>query len=224
MTTDSAEQNLNRVTLVYQDTDGTEYTQPLGDITDVGTLIDPLTGDDLELVGARIAGTDSNAIVLGADAIRAEVTEAADVHNLTSTQVEHITNDLTDEEIETAINTEVDDDFWTEYDDVRSRVIAQLASDPLICIISLDGDDYEHAVDEANAAGGSTEAVVAHLSKWDYGEENDSAADALSDHTELDELETLPHQLHEVDHDETRYWVLIDHGLRFYALYRRPMN
>ena len=41
--------DLAKVTVVYVDDKGTEYRQPLGDITEVGTLIDPDTGDDLEM-------------------------------------------------------------------------------------------------------------------------------------------------------------------------------
>lgn len=43
---------LDRVTLVYRDEDGKRHEQPLPDITSVGTLIDPETGEDLELVEA----------------------------------------------------------------------------------------------------------------------------------------------------------------------------
>lgn len=43
------------VTLVYKDEDGKEYEQPLNDVFYSGTLIDPETGDDLELVRAYIS-------------------------------------------------------------------------------------------------------------------------------------------------------------------------
>lgn len=39
----------DRVTLIYTDEQGETHHQPLPDITEVGTLIDPETGDDLEL-------------------------------------------------------------------------------------------------------------------------------------------------------------------------------
>lgn len=37
--------------LVYVDTTGAEHAQPWGDLTTDGTLIDPITGDDMEIVG-----------------------------------------------------------------------------------------------------------------------------------------------------------------------------
>lgn len=43
--------DMNKVTLVYVSEDGTEYYQPVSDITSSGTLIDPETGDDMELIG-----------------------------------------------------------------------------------------------------------------------------------------------------------------------------
>lgn len=93
----------------------------------------------------------------------------------------------------------------------------------LTLIISVDGDDYEEAVEAAEDNGGSTEAVVAHLAQWDYGSENDEASEIMGSST-LDELEALPHQLHQVCHDELTYYLLIDHGLRFYALYRPGLH
>lgn len=47
--------NLGEVTLIYADEYGGLYEQPLGDITEVGTLIDPVTGEDLELFGWRLS-------------------------------------------------------------------------------------------------------------------------------------------------------------------------
>lgn len=46
---------LSRVTLVYQDAAGVIHEQPVADITSAGTLIDPDTGEDLELVSVRVA-------------------------------------------------------------------------------------------------------------------------------------------------------------------------
>lgn len=43
------------VTLVYRSVAGEPHEQPLADITGCGTLIDPETGDDLELVAALIS-------------------------------------------------------------------------------------------------------------------------------------------------------------------------
>lgn len=49
---------LERVTLIYRDEKARAHTQPLSDITTAGTLIDPDTGDDLELVSTLIADVD----------------------------------------------------------------------------------------------------------------------------------------------------------------------
>ena len=51
-------QNLDpsEVFVVYVDIEGEEYVQPISDIASTGTLIDPETGDDMEIirVGVRI--------------------------------------------------------------------------------------------------------------------------------------------------------------------------
>lgn len=163
--------------------------------------------------------SESNPIVLGAESIRAELDESPETHDLNSAQVKRILA-LDNTDLMLAINAEVDDDFWAQFDDVRARAISQLADDPLVNIIFLSGDDYEAAVDAANDHGGSTDAVVAYLAQWDYGEENDGAAE-VNGHTQL---ERLPQQLHEVDHGGLHYWLGIDHGLSHYCLYRRPLS
>lgn len=45
--------NLDEITLVYISEDGQLYYQNVSDLPDSGTLIDPETGDDLELLGAQ---------------------------------------------------------------------------------------------------------------------------------------------------------------------------
>ncbi|QBP33369.1 hypothetical protein SEA_BRUTONGASTER_155 [Gordonia phage BrutonGaster] len=42
--------------LVYVDAAGNEHAQPWGDLTTAGTLIDPETGDDMEIVGWMTEG------------------------------------------------------------------------------------------------------------------------------------------------------------------------
>ncbi len=42
------------VTLVYLDSERRRHTQPLSDVVYTGTLIDPDSGDDLEIAGAEI--------------------------------------------------------------------------------------------------------------------------------------------------------------------------
>lgn len=46
--------NLDSVHIVYTDENGCLYDQPLSDLPDVGTLIDPDTGDDMEIVGYKL--------------------------------------------------------------------------------------------------------------------------------------------------------------------------
>lgn len=174
----------------------------------------------------------SNPITLGAASVRSELHEAPDSHDLTTAQAEHL-EALSDDEIDDAVQSAADDYFWDAYYSVRRDAIARLARDhkdaldplgnDLVPIVHLSGDDYEHAVDAANDNGGSTDAVVAYLAQWDYGEENDGAAE-VNGHTQLAELERLPQQLHEVDHGGLHYWLGIAHGLRHYSLYRRPLS
>lgn len=43
-----------RVTLVYIDDSGNEHEQPLEDLQECGTLVDPESGDDMTLLGVRV--------------------------------------------------------------------------------------------------------------------------------------------------------------------------
>ena len=47
---------LDRVTLVYISENNEEYRQPLSDLPDMGTLIDPDNGNDLDLIGVELTG------------------------------------------------------------------------------------------------------------------------------------------------------------------------
>ncbi|WP_314191961.1 hypothetical protein [uncultured Arthrobacter sp.] len=47
--------DLSGVTLIYRDAAGKTYEQPLADIESAGTLIDPDSGNDLELIAALVA-------------------------------------------------------------------------------------------------------------------------------------------------------------------------
>lgn len=47
--------NLDSMHIVYTDEQKRLYDQPLSDLPDVGTLIDPDTGDDMEIVGYKLA-------------------------------------------------------------------------------------------------------------------------------------------------------------------------
>lgn len=49
------ELKLEQYELIYRDTTGVKHYQPVADLTEVGTLIDPETGDDMELIALRRA-------------------------------------------------------------------------------------------------------------------------------------------------------------------------
>lgn len=44
----------SEVAVIYRSEDGEEYTQTVSDIAEVGTLIDPETGDDMEIIRVEI--------------------------------------------------------------------------------------------------------------------------------------------------------------------------
>jgi hypothetical protein len=44
-------------TLVYRDSVGTLHRQMVADVAEFGTLIDPETGDDMEIIGVSISTT-----------------------------------------------------------------------------------------------------------------------------------------------------------------------
>lgn len=94
-------------------------------------------------------------------------------------------------------------------------------NDPLVCITFQTGDDYEIVVDEANARGGSVDAVIEFLTNWDFGDEDDNAATIMG-HTERVDLEKQTY--HEGDYGNLHYWLIADHGMRHYALYRRRLD
>jgi hypothetical protein len=58
--------DLSGVTLVYRDTAGKTHEQPLADIGSTGTLIDPDSGDDLELIAALVAADPTRTKTQGA--------------------------------------------------------------------------------------------------------------------------------------------------------------
>lgn len=108
-----------------------------------------------------------------------------------------------------------------------ARVIRVVQDDTtrLVHVVTLTGQDYEAAVAAAEAAGGSVDAVAAHLARWDRGDEADDEA-ALWPHDMLTaaDLGRLQHQLHRASAGGLDYWLLIDHQLRMYALYRAPLT
>lgn len=96
---------------------------------------------------------------------------------------------------------------------------------PLVHIVTLTGEDYERAVDEANAMGGSTDAVAEYLAQRDYCHETDAAALLYpQDMPTVEDLQKLSHQLHSTFARTQHYWLLADHQLGLYALYRLPLE
>lgn len=166
--------------------------------------------------------SETNPIILGAASVRAELADLPRAHGLTRSQAERIAA-YSDDKINQSIHAVADGDFWHTYYSIHHDAIARLASDPLVCVIFMQGQNYEDAVDAANALGGSTDAVVEHLAQWDYGKENDDAA-CVNGHIELVDLERQHHQLHEIDHGGLHYWLQLDHPAGIYGLYRRPLG
>ncbi|PDQ35501.1 MAG: hypothetical protein B5766_05395 [Candidatus Lumbricidophila eiseniae] len=47
--------NISQIVLIYKNDDDDTFEQPLSDLQTAGTLTDPETGDDLELIGWKFA-------------------------------------------------------------------------------------------------------------------------------------------------------------------------
>lgn len=95
----------------------------------------------------------------------------------------------------------------------------------LVHIVTLTGQDYDEAVQAAEAEGGSVDAVAEHLAQWDTGTETDQAALLWPhDMPTIQDLECQRHQLHTARAGGLTYHVQIDHGLRMYALYRPTLS
>ncbi|WP_324701313.1 hypothetical protein [Micrococcus sp. HOU01] len=108
-----------------------------------------------------------------------------------------------------------------------ARVIRVVRDDTvrLVRIVTATDQDYEVAVAEADAAGGSVDAVAAYLAQWDRGSEaDDEAALWPEEMPTAAELGRLQHQLHCARAGGLDYWLLIDHQIGLYALYRAPLN
>lgn len=89
-------------------------------------------------------------------------------------------------------------------------------------IVTVSGDHYESAVDAANDAGGSVQAILEHLARYDFGLESDAIAVMLGTTTSDAALASMPQQLHEGYVGDVHYWLQIDHANRMYSLYREP--
>lgn len=110
----------------------------------------------------------------------------------------------------------VHDPLQTAYR-ARKFYLTQIAPDKAVLrAVTVQGTDYEHAVDAANDHGGSTAAVVEHLLARTSGSEPVRDEDYLH----VDDLATAPHQLHAVIHDGVQYWLHINHQQHLYTLYR----
>src|SRR5699024_1200796 len=91
-------------------------------------------------------------------------------------------------------------------------------------IITLTGYAYEQVVEEANAMGGSVDAVAAVLSASDYADETDTAAGLDPYRPTASDLGKLSHQLHSAHARHPHDRLLIDHQLALYSLYRLPLE
>ncbi len=89
---------------------------------------------------------------------------------------------------------------------------------PWVDIVFVDGDDYDAAVDAANDAGGSIDAVAEYLSQWDYGTETDDA------HTRDTAPWGAADTLHPVTVDGLDYVLTVNHRIGYYSLNRRPLS
>jgi len=100
-----------------------------------------------------------------------------------------------------------------------------MSANPLLTlVVSLQGTDYDAAVEAAEAMGGSTSAVVEHLARWDTGDEVDSASAEVGSSRLRSEVDALPHQVHDVAFGGLDYVLVIDHQVGLYALYRPQLE
>lgn len=80
---------------------------------------------------AQTSTTSNYAITLDAESVKAEMQDRFDNSgdpDLTQSDVDTVLA-ASDERISQLINNFTDDSFWSEYDDVRSRVISQLLAE-----------------------------------------------------------------------------------------------
>lgn len=95
----------------------------------------------------------------------------------------------------------------------------------LVHVITLTGQDYDDAVQAAEAEGGSVDAVARHLAQWDYGTESDDAVLPWpEDMPTRADLGRQRHQPHTARVGGLEYLVQIDRGLCMYALYRPTLT
>ena len=66
-------------------------------------------------------------IVLDAESIRAELTECPQGHSLTPVTAQALI-EMSDDELNAALQGAADDTFWEIYDDTRTRAIASLVA------------------------------------------------------------------------------------------------
>lgn len=80
---------------------------------------------------AQTSTASNYAITLDAESIKAEMQDRFDNSGDPELTEDHLKTVLeaSDERISQLINNFVDDSFWSEYDDVRSRVISQLLAE-----------------------------------------------------------------------------------------------
>lgn len=73
-----------------------------------------------------MAHTPSRGIILDSESIRAEIAESPETHDLSAEEVADISQ-LSDDELNVAIDQEANDSFWAAYDELRRSAIARLA-------------------------------------------------------------------------------------------------
>ena len=85
----------------------------------------------------------------------------------------------------------------------------------LVQIITLDGDEFDEVAELPEAE------LAAHLSQWDYGDENDGAA-TINGYIPIAEAEKFGAQT--TTYGGLTYWLTVDHGLRMCSLLRLPLT
>lgn len=115
--------DLSQIMLQYRAEDGTTHTQPLSDITEAGTLIDPETGDDLELVGWLPAKHQDYVLIEGGIVQSDPFIPVFDLDVLTSDVRDHNTIDgILDLRDRLTAHHSARDDWSTVIDDAEKAI------------------------------------------------------------------------------------------------------
>lgn len=93
--------------------------------------------------------------------------------------------------------------------------ITGTANEQLVQIITLRDDEFTEVSEYQEGQ------LAAHLSQWDYGDENDQAA-TINGYVSISEAERFGAQT--LHHGGIEYWITVDHDLRMCSLLRRPID